>query len=474
MLKELTRLIRDAERRVLPLCFVASLILWAPYAPGAERVFQLLQEFSRTNGGPVAPWELVQAQDGSFYGSSEAGGSNGCGTIFRITPTGVITTLFSFEATVGQYPQGGLIEGADGQLYGTTYQDSGVANGTLFRMSPQGIFTNLHRFDCAKGEGIGPACRLMQTPTGEIYGTTFYGGASGCGGNSAGTIFKLTTNGVFTTLVSFSRTNGSNPQCGLVSGEDGALFGSTTGGGGPLGDAYGTIFRLNANGDLATLHTFDYPTDGSLPSGNLLFASDGNIYGTTEYGTNNEYGTIFKMTPEGALTTLLNFNATNGSYPHGDLIQTADGCIYGRTISGGTYDYGTLFALTTNGAFTTILSFDGTNGANPWAGLVMGRDGNVYGTTAGGIDGADGGVAFRLVPQPVLTALRHSNQLLVLSWTSFTNGVYQVETSPGLAEPNWTPVSPDITATNSSTDFTLSSDASRNGYFRVILRPWTR
>ncbi|HZR18003.1 MAG TPA: choice-of-anchor tandem repeat GloVer-containing protein [Verrucomicrobiae bacterium] len=189
------------------------------------------------------------------------GGSNNVGTIFRVDPDGTVNTMITFGGGIGGYPQEGLIQANDGSFYGTTYQSGGEANGSIFRMTPEGVFTTLHWFDCSQGEGIGPICRLMQTPDGGLYGTTFYGGASGCMGNSSGTAFRITTNGVFTTVVSFDRTNGANPQCGLILGRDRALYGSTTG---LTGDAYGTIFRLTTNGLLSTLHTFNVEVDGSL------------------------------------------------------------------------------------------------------------------------------------------------------------------------------------------------------------------
>jgi len=200
--------------------------------------------------------------------------------------------------------------------------------------------------------------------------------ASGCSGLSAGTVFKFTTNGAFTKVFSFNHTNGAHPQCGPLLATDGALYGSTTSNSGASGEAYGTIFRLTPNGALTTAHRFDYRIDGSVHSGNLLQARDGNYYGTAGYGITNNLGTIFKMTPGGVLTTLVNLNGTNGGYPHDDLVEMNDGYIYGRTTTGGKYDNGTLFRLTTNGVLTTILNFDGTNGTGPWAALVVGGDGN--------------------------------------------------------------------------------------------------
>jgi uncharacterized repeat protein (TIGR03803 family) len=436
----------------------------------AELTSQVLHEFSSTNGGPWELWEIIQGQDGSFYGSSSLGGSNNAGTIFRMTAAGDVTTLFSFGGAYGYYPEEGLIEGADGNFYGTTYQDFNAANGTIFKISPEGIFTNLHHFDCSLGEGIGPICRLTQTPDGDLYGTTYFGGASGCLGNGVGTVFKVTTNGILSTILSFNRTNGSNPQCGLILGTDGALYGSTTGGGGPSGDGLGTIFRLTTNGALTTLHTFNGPTDGARPSGNLLLASDGNFYGTTEGGRTNDSGTIFKMASGGSLTTIFDFNGTNGSFPHGDLVQGSDGTIYGRTIGGGSFRAGTLFRLNTNGDLATILSFGSAKGENPWAALVPGRDGNLYGTTFYGGSG-DGGVVFRLVSLPVITDFGRSNQSVTLMWTSFTNGIYRLEQTTNLVLTNWTPIATPITATANSTTLVAPLQTDSRSFYRIVLLP---
>ncbi|HOY59857.1 MAG TPA: hypothetical protein PK640_17205 [Verrucomicrobiota bacterium] len=456
------------HRLLSALVLTVALGLHPGCARGAEWAYQILHEFSSTAGGPWMPWELVQSRDGNLYASSEVGRSNHVGTVFRLAPGGAITTLLSFGSGNGDYPQEGLIEAADGKFYGTTYQDGGTASGAVFRITPQGGFTVLHRLDCAKGEGLGPICRLTQVPNGEIYGTTFYGGASGCFGNSAGTVFKLTPNGAFTTVVSFDGTNGSNPQCGLVFSPDGHFYGSTTGGGGPAGDGYGTIFRLTTNGVLTTLHTFDYRKDGSRPSGSLLLATDGNLYGTTEYGIKQDFGTIFRMAPDGDLTTLVNFNGNNGRYPHGDLIQTSNGFMYGRTITGGPNDAGTLFRLNANGDFTTILDFNGANGGGPWAALVQGRDGQLYGSTAMGGAG-QGGVALGLSPRPELTNLSRSNDVVTLTWTSFTNGVYRVQQNTSLTPNNWMSLSPEITATADTTVRTFPAAPGDAAFYRVLL-----
>ena len=332
--------------------------------------------------------------------------------------------------------------------------------------TPQGEVTNLHHFNCNLGEGISPICRLTQISDGDLYGTTYFGGVTGCFGNSQGTVFRVTTNGAFATIFSFNGTNGGNPQCGLIEGPDGALYGSTTGGGGPFGDGAGTIFKLTTNG---TLTSFNGITDGHRPSGNLLLASDGNFYGTTEAGRDtNAFGSIFKMTSGGTLTTILDFNGTNGDYPHGDLVQANDGTIYGRTIGGGKFRTGTLFRLTTNGVFDTIFDFGAGNGENVWAALVPGKDGNLYGTTFYGGSG-DGGVAYRLVSKPVITGLSRSNQSFALTWTSFTNGLYRLEQTTNIVLTNWTPLANGIIGNSNNTTYTAPAQTDSQSFYRVLL-----
>jgi uncharacterized repeat protein (TIGR03803 family) len=194
--------------------------------------------------GPTA--RLIQARDGHFYGTTQFGGTStncpsGCGSVFRITQAGVVTTLHSFDGTDGREPLAELVEGGDGKLYGTTSGGAmAVLNcsqgcGTVFQITTNGEFTTLHEFGGADGRQ--PRGGLVEGSDGTLYGTTFYGGAS-----AFGTIFQITTNGAFTRLLSFNALNGGNPAASMVRGGDGALYGTTQGGGGI--DGKGTIFRF--------------------------------------------------------------------------------------------------------------------------------------------------------------------------------------------------------------------------------------
>jgi uncharacterized repeat protein (TIGR03803 family) len=338
---------------------------------------------------------LVQGFDGNLYGVAAAGGANGFGSVFKVT-LGGIRTLYSFcsqpNCTDGQYPDAGLILGADGNFYGTT--GWGGANmcgpnlgcGTIFKITPAGKLTTLYSFcsqpDCA--DGTNPEAVLLQGIDESLYGTTVAGGANGFG-----TVFKLTPSGL-TTIYSFcSQPNcadGQSSEGGLILATDGNFYGTAARGGANGG---GTIFRLTEGGSFSTLYTFcSQPgcLDGVAPYGGLIQATDGNLYGTTAGGANCNLlygcGTIFKITLAGTLTSLYNFcqqpGCLDGGSPFAGLFQATDGNLYGTTSDGGLNDGGTIFDTTSDGMLTTLYSFyDG----NPMAGVIQGTNGNIFGTT---------------------------------------------------------------------------------------------
>ena len=279
--------------------------------------FTTLVNFNRTNGAVPYYASLVQGTDGNLYGTTSTGGNTscnppkGCGTVFKVAPTGTLTTLYDFDLTHGKYPFAGLVLGTDGNFYGTT------TNG---------------------------------------------------GVNNEGTVFRMTPEGKLTTLLSFNNlVNGAYPYAGLVQGTDGNFYGTTTYGG---ADGVGTIFRITPAGKLATLHDFTGGSDGANPFAPLIEGTDGNFYGTAYNGGSN-YGTVFKLAPDGAFTTLHSFNYTDGGYPFGGLVQDTNGSFYGTTLFGGAIGVGTVFRIASGGALTTLHSFDSTDGANPSAGLVQ-------------------------------------------------------------------------------------------------------
>jgi uncharacterized repeat protein (TIGR03803 family) len=241
---------------------------------------------------------LVQAPSGTFYGTARQGGLvGGDGAIFKITPAGAFAALHSFSGSDGAYPSASLVRASDGNFYGTTeiggsgtYCGVGTECGTVFKMTPTGTLTTLHSFDGT--DGTDPLSTLVETSSG-FYGTTYQGGNLSCDSPyGCGTVFKITPSGTLTTLHRFHLTDGAFPGSGLALGSDGNLYGTTTSGAEGI---YGTVFETTPEGAVTTLHSFA-DTDGSGPLGVLLEVSNGTFYGTTTFGGTSNDGTIFSLT----------------------------------------------------------------------------------------------------------------------------------------------------------------------------------
>jgi uncharacterized repeat protein (TIGR03803 family) len=251
--------------------------------------------------------------------------------------------------------------------------------------------------------GTSPFAKFCAGPDGNFYGTTTDGGTNG----DYGTVIEATTNGQSILLASFANTNGADPQSGLTAGADGNFYGTTVGGG--TNNGYGTVFRVTTNGLLTSLTSFAN-TNGAYPYGGLTLGSDGSFYGTTYLGGSNSLGTVFKITTNGVLTSLASFAFTNGANPHTGLTLGTDGNLYGTTTSGGTNGgYGTIFKVTTNGSLISLASFANTNGAYPQSLLAVGNDGDFYGTTYFGGNDSVGSV-FRVDTNGTLTLLLSFDQ----------------------------------------------------------------
>ena len=333
----------------------------------------VLRQITGGNDGAFPYAGLIQGNDGNLYGVTVEGGTRFQGAVFRLTLAGANTTLYSFTGeNDGANPYGRLVQAANGNFYGTTFQAGSNGYGTSFRMTAGGSVAPLYSFTGGT-DGGDPYSGLIQGLDGNFYGTAFEGGA-----DSFGAVFKMTTNGVVTGLYEFTGGNdGAYPYAGLVQGTDGNFYGTTLEGG---AFGYGTVFRLNTNGTLTTLVSFNY-TNGGYPQGGVIQGADGNFYGTTYEGGTNGYGIVFSLTTNGTLTTLFSFSSTNGANPASALLQANDGNFYGTTSSGGLGGQGSVFKLTTNGVLTTLLWFDGFNGANPQGTLIQATNGCFYGTT---------------------------------------------------------------------------------------------
>jgi uncharacterized repeat protein (TIGR03803 family) len=386
--------------------FVLSAVLLALAGSSASQTvtFLTLVNFNGTDGTGPGDSSLIQGTDGNFYGTTGNGGENNYGTVFKVSPAGLLTTLYNFCAQAncvdGSFPQAGLLQATDGDFYGTTLEGGANDFGTVFKITSDGALTTLHSFDST--DGSGPEGVLIQA-NGGFYGTTSERGAT-----DTGTVFKMSANGTLTTLYNFCTqtncTDGADPQSGLVQATDGNFYGTTSQGGATNGCDCGTVFRITPAGVLTTLHSFAGNTedDGSRPSG-LVQGTDLNLYGTASGGGIYGVGAVFKITLAGSLTTIYSFCAQEsqgrciyGGTPFAGLVEGNDGSFYGTTYGGGSRNYGTVFKISPHGKLTTLWSFDSADGKNLIAGgLVQGSDGSLYGTTQSG-GKSDAGTVFNL------------------------------------------------------------------------------
>ena len=301
-----------------------------------------------------------------------------------VSPAQVFTTLVNFNGSNGNGPHGAVVQGRDGNLYGTTFGN--FTSGTIYRMTHQGDLTTLYTFDLNA-----PYDGLVLGTDGDLYGTSESGGGQG-----AGTVFRITEQGVLTTLYNFCPTgfcsDGRLPQGKLIQATDGNFYGSTYDGGNNQDcadyDEYGcgTIFQVTPDGELTNLHTFTN-SDGAFPYDGLTEGINGELYGTASQGGANGGGGVFEISPQGNFKLLYSFDACQGlCLPNPNLIQTDDGRFFGSAASGGSQQGGGIFIMTPKGAVTTRYNFCNkpgcADGSEPTA-LILGSDGNFYGMTAG-------------------------------------------------------------------------------------------
>jgi uncharacterized repeat protein (TIGR03803 family) len=446
--------------------------------------------YSFSGGDGSSPNGLVQGADGNFYGTTEYGGTNYSGTVFEMTTSGTLSTLYSFTGVSdGANPAAGLVQGADGNFYGTTeyggaYEDQwGDTFGTVFTIMTNGTFTSLYSFSGI--DGANPAAGLVQGADGNFYGTTSFGGVDYY--LDDGTVFKITAIGSFTSLVSFGGRDGIEPEGGLVQGTDGNFYGTTEYGGinrsgsGPSFESrsdppgYGTVFKMTTNGKLSLLYSFTGGSDGAYPAAGLVQGADANFYGTAEYGGTNYSGTVFKIMTNGTFTPLCSFSGMDGANPAAGLVQGADGNFYGTAEYGGANYSGTVFKITPGGVLTTVYTFTGgSDGAYPNSALVQGTDGNFYGTTSSG--GAYGnGAIFRLSlvspPAPVFQSVTKAGGTITLTWSALAGQTYQLQFKTNLYQMSWNNLGSAITATNSTATASDSLGPDPQRFYRVEIGP---
>jgi uncharacterized repeat protein (TIGR03803 family) len=457
-------------RRWIALClFLVEIPVsgaWAQSLPPAA--LTVLYRFSVSNfETPAGP--LVKSADGTLYGVLETGGANGGGAIFSFSNSGQWQVLYSFgvgEVPVananGSLPNAPLVFGSDGSLYGTTSTGGPNTAGTVFKVTPTGELTTLSSFGAA-GAGQEPFGGLYLASDGYLYGTTF------SGDSSLGTVFRVDSAvDSLQTVFAFPMdgSQGGEPASALIQGSDGALYG-TTRAGAVAHFANGGVFRLPLGGTATNLVSF--PGDLTVEMGALVLGPDGAFYGLgglSEFGG----GFAYKITNDGVATQLHTFGCDcgvpEGAFPAGALMLASDGNFYGLTSGGGLFNNGVIFQMTPNGTVTTVHSFTDSEGDAPVGGLVEGQDGRLYGVTSGPFTHNPTLFKLALIPAaPIALQPTSMTNEVTLTWqpvkSATTYSIYQ-GTTPG-AEAG-TAVLAQITAT-SATISGLHGDTIY--YFRV-------
>ena len=371
----------------------AAAVLCAATLAAGQTVTTIYNFTGLSNSG-ANPWyvTLVQGTNGNLYGTSYNGGVGGFGTIFSVSTSGSEKVVYSFKGGTkdGANPTGGLTLGSDGSFYGTTQQGGTQSMGTIFKLSTTGAVSILHNFNTFV-DGAFPWGAPILASDGNLYGTT-----SGGGENGRGIVYKMTTSGTFTTIYKFDVTNthGFGPIAPPTQGTDGNLYIPVDQG----GTFYcGTILKMSTAGVLSGTYDFPCGAGGSFPIGPLVQASNGNFYSTTQDGGSNGEGVIYQVTPGLGVTVLHSFGATfgDGTFPGAGLLLATDGNYYGSTSDGGASGDGTLFNTSTSGTYASLYSFNNTSNftqTSPLSPPVQATNGTLYGVTEFGGTSNDGTV----------------------------------------------------------------------------------
>jgi len=406
-------LVQDGEGNIYGFA-TNSILKIAPNGP-----LTVFYTFCQQSGCPDGqyPNAFVRGSDGNFYGTTWQGGAYdppyGGGTVFTITPSGTLTTLYSFCSQSG-CPDGRspfwLVQGSDGNFYGATEAGGAYNQGTFFRITPGETLSTLYSFcggSCYTGQS--PEGPLVPGSDGNFYGTTY---GSGRQPNPiGGTVFKITPSGTLTVLAGFPQPDKwwdyagwSAPYWALTQGNDGNFYGIAS-----TARLTNFVFGVGPTGGSFFVMDFDASSTGNLPNAELLQARDGTFYGTTQGGTLNINGAVFTFGGPGVGYIFCSQKGcSDGAVPNGTLVQGSDGNIYGTTLRGGisgtggmgaVSSFGTVFQLTPSGALTTLYRFNpqGEAGIYPADTLAAGSDGNLYGATTSGGPNGDGTI-FRLIP----------------------------------------------------------------------------
>ncbi len=377
----------------LPYSMLAIAMVFAPLAGATAATETVLHTFTGAGDGHVPIGALAMDAQGTLYGTTLEGGAENAGTVFILNAKGGETVRFSFGAGGIQSPVGGVVRGGKGEIFGTTSGLDSNLDGSVFRLGAHGNAKQLHLFGQTAGDGFYDNTGLTRDAAGNLYGTTYFGGASG----DFGIVYKLSPQGKETILYHFQGgTDGQWPTGTPILDPAGNLYGVTQTGGSKRD---GTVYKLTQSGTKTTLHGFAGP-DGYYPIGALVLDAAGNLYGATQGGGAHGEGALFKVTPSGTETVLYSFTGkTDGANPIGPLVFDSAGTLYGTASKGGAGKVGTVYTLSPDGTFQTLYAFKGTggDGAFPNGGLLIDAAGALYGTTQYGGGGANDGTVFKVI-----------------------------------------------------------------------------
>jgi uncharacterized repeat protein (TIGR03803 family) len=355
------------QRKLLAIgIFAVAYLLGLAANNASAQTYTDLHSFKCATEGcyPQYPAILAQGRDGNLYGTSWWGGTAQYGAVFKVTPSGTLTTLSNLDCagSAGCTPYSGLSLGTDGNLYGANYQGGQYGYGNIFKTTPSGILTVLHQFDGIAPDWSAPWAPPVQGKDGNYYGTA-----------AAYVAYKITAAGKFSVISNSVPAAVSAP---LIQATDGYFYGTSNNGG---AHSCGVVFRMSAAGAIKTIYEFDYP-HGCYPFAPLVQGTDGNFYGTTAYGGSAGEGVVYKVTPKGVLTVLRNFADTVAPDPFAGLVLATDGNFYGATDGGGQAGLGVLFKITKTGAYTALYEVpQGYTGHFPYATPMQHTNGKIYG-----------------------------------------------------------------------------------------------
>ena len=339
------------------------------------------------NGGnPYAP--LTRDAEGNLYGTTNQGGQANAGVVFKLDATGAYSILHSFRGgSDGANPYSGVLHSSTGALYGTTYQGGASNAGTVYEIGSSGHAKILYSFT-GGADGGNPYAGIIADSSGNLYGTTYRGGAA-----NLGVVYTLARSGLETVLHSFAGVpDGANPYAGVISDSSGNLYGTTVNGGAAGVYTYGTVYKLNiATRQETVLYSFDTENFGHGPGpggpyGGVIRDPGGNLYGVASAGGTYDGGAIYEINAAGTYSVLYSFTNLQPNQPQGSLIRDAAGNLYGTTEAAGTSGaWGAVYELETTGTLKTLYIFPGAGARTDRgafnAGLIADPAGNLYGTT---------------------------------------------------------------------------------------------